>query len=280
MHDRGPSAAPFGRARSRRAVAGILVRFQYVAQPRSANRWVQLDAERVVHHAPRHTVGSSTRSPLAMLGVLLLMASCSDGTYRPDSNQCDPRINGGCAPTEICRLVAGGRTACLTPGPAPVIGCTLRSCPPREACLDVEGLLSCHPACRVDDDCPASARCALTVGTADESGRYPWKACLAKCTLEQGCEHPSATCALAAGISFPICVRAGPRREGDPCDAYNRCSSGLACLAYDNKSRCKRLCTSEGDCRASNTECLGPLAGLDEPNDLRYCADPADATGG
>lgn len=193
------------------------------------------------------------------VAIPLCLWGCSEGVRQAAPVDCDPLGDEGCPAGSHCRILAGGATACLAPtdaGPP----CDPASCPPGEACVEVEGLRACHALCTLGgDDCGDGGVCAY--GLAEDR---VWGICPTACR-PGACAHGT-TCAPTTAAPYPICVAAGPAQVGDFC-AESRCSEGLACLLRTDEPRCARLCDP-----VEQTPCPGRCTGLIEGlSTLRFC---------
>ena len=183
----------------------------------------------------------------------------------PGGTGCDPVCQNGC-PCGLRCSVTGREATCRTPNGAHAAGdlCNAAAddCGPGLICL-IEpcgvGVARCYRFCSDNTQCGAGA-CGVPV--ADQSGNN---------TRFRACTLPAATCDPYAGTGCPAqglsCFVASPgtnlcdcptdagnpRREGDTCDNYNDCATGLACIDVGGNRRCHRLCRTAVDC----TNCTG-----------------------
>lgn len=192
--------------------------------------------------------------------IPLYLCACTEGVHQAEPVDCDPLSGGGCPANAHCRVLAEGATACLTLADAGV-GCTPASCPPGQACVEVEGLLSCQALCDLEvEGCGEEGVCAYAL-----SADRPWGICPPPCALG-GC-GAGATCAPSTATPYPLCVATGAGALGDLC-GVERCGAGLGCLVQAEGPRCARLCSPDDP-----STCPGQCTGTIEGSTLRFCAE-------
>ena len=220
--------------------------------------------------------------------LTLALAACSSGPLVIDAETCDPLEEDACPTGEHCRIVDGQQPLCLRAESQPDTGCTVKSCPPKAACVIIEGQVTCRALCALPSTCdrlPADQVC-VTAGPCAEGGRCAYRVtealgvCASPCGFASGdaCA-PGSTCAPVPALPFPTCVAVGPQLEGQSCCvdddercAKLRCGVGLACLSIESDGRCRALCDLAGPDRcALPSRCIGSIANLPE---LGYCAVP------
>ncbi len=192
-----------------------------------------------------------------------LSVGCGEGLRTAQPVDCDPQLDEGCPAGQHCRLIEGGARACLAPTTAPEgARCDPASCAPSEACLKAEGRLACHQVCvlATGEGCAAADACVYRV---NEAGGE-WGVCAEACTLSEGCDG---ACAPSEAYAQPVCIEAGPAREGERC-LDTRCAAGLACLTFEAQPSCVRLCDEAHPELCQGARCIGPIPAVPS---LRYC---------
>lgn len=202
--------------------------------------------------------------------TLTALWACDLEPPRLEAIDCDPIEDTGCPAKTHCRLVHEGHTLCLPSEAAPTpTGCTVASCAPGQACVEIEGRVACHSVCQLEsgDGCAQPEACVFQIG---EPARG-FGLCAARCTLEASAQCGAhASCAPIAGLSWPICVAAGAAQLDAPCDGAQRCAPGLACLKTDGAPRCHRLCDRQAaDETCAQGWCTGQIA---HQHELGFCS--------